>query len=96
MHSQAHNTNVTDHTFTIPVYSRCKPHQGMQRRTQWLFKISNRLRYLAGVYDIPVVVTNQVTSRIATSSFSFLEPRKQLVCHIPSMGMVWSNCVNTR
>jgi len=58
------------------------------KRSDLLSKEASILKYLAESFEIPVVVTNQVTSR-------FEKDLKKFVV-TPALGIVWSHSVNTR
>ncbi|KAL7472793.1 hypothetical protein ACHAXS_013170 [Conticribra weissflogii] len=59
-------------------------------RSKMFYRISRLLRELSEKYDIPVLVTNQVTA-----SFSML-PSYGSSDVVPALGMAWSYCVNAR
>ena len=57
-------------------------------RQQWLNKQASLLKFIAERFDIPVIVTNQVTTTFRSSSNN-----SNL---LPALGNTWSHCVNTR
>jgi RAD51-like protein 1 len=57
-------------------------------RQQWLNKQASLLKFIAERFDIPVIVTNQVTTTFRSSSNT-----SNL---LPALGNTWSHCVNTR
>jgi RAD51-like protein 1 len=58
-------------------------------RQAWLNQQASLLKYIAERFDIPVVVTNQVTTRLA-------DDEKLPANLTPALGNTWSHCVNTR
>lgn len=62
-------------------------------RSTELFDLGAALKSLASRFGICVVVTNQVTSDMRTSDHDFAFQRNELK---PSLGLSWSNVVNTR
>lgn len=74
-------------------YSTSSDHQKSNfhiERSKLFYRISRQLRKLSDEYEIPVVVTNQVTA-----TFSML-PTHGSGDVVPALGMAWSYCVNTR
>lgn len=76
-----------------------------QRRGPRLLRLSSRLRELSDVYDVPVLITNQVTAFAEQISASCPEPSSVLSTTtfgeqsrwaVPALGLAWSNCVTTR
>lgn len=76
-----------------------------QCRGPRLLRLSSRLRELSDVYDVPVLITNQVTAFAEQISASCPEPSsvlsttnfgEQLRWAVPALGLAWSNCVTTR
>eukprot|EP00985_Skeletonema_marinoi_P001655 scaffold668_cov124-Skeletonema_marinoi.AAC.2 len=76
-----------------------------QNRSSKLFQLSSLLRRMSDVYDVPIVITNQVTTSIPSDDGLLKRPlpppsvvgggqdgnRIQ-----PALGLIWSNCVTTR
>jgi len=60
----------------------------MKQRTQILFNLASRLKWISNTFNICIVVVNQVTASFDTN----------LGCpdSIPSLGLAWSQCVNLR
>ena len=56
-------------------------------RQAWLNQQASLLKYIAERFEIPVVVTNQVTTRVGADASDAL---------LPALGNTWSHCVNTR
>ena len=76
-----------------------------QHRSSKLFQISSALRRMSDVYDVPIVITNQVTTSIPSddgllkrqsSSSSLLSSASSPNKIQPALGLIWSNCVTTR
>jgi len=78
-----------------------------QHRSSKLFQISSLLRKMSDVYDVPIVITNQVTSSIPSDDGLLLKrPSDDMSCMMggvgqnnkiqPALGLIWSNCVTTR
>lgn len=76
-----------------------------QRRGPRLLRLSSRLRELSDVYDVPVLITNQVTAFAEQISASCPEHSSVLSTTtfgeqsrwaVPALGLAWSNCVTTR
>jgi hypothetical protein len=75
-----------------------------QRRGPRLLRVSCRLRELSDVYNVPVLITNQVTAFAEQISASCPEPSSVLstttfgeqLRWVPALGLAWSNCVTTR
>jgi len=67
-----------------------------QQRGARLLHISSQLRRLSDLYDVPILITNQVTASIPPNgtSSSSMNPYEQQV--VPALGLAWSNCVTTR
>ena len=62
-------------------------------RQAWLNQQASLLKYIAERFEIPVVVTNQVTTRFNSHSDGGQENSSSL---LPALGNTWSHCVNTR
>ena len=58
------------------------------QRSQFLFSLSSDLKKLAHMFNLVVVVINQVSEYISSDHFESGQ--------IPSLGLSWSTCVNTR
>lgn len=57
--------------------------------------MSSQLRKLSDLYDVPILITNQVTAFIPPNdTLSLSSTPEQEV--IPALGLIWSNCVSTR
>jgi len=73
--------------------------KALWHRQALLGKQAALLKLLAENYDIPVLVTNQVTTtRNAPTGFSFNSPSAKLTGSntIAALGTAWAHCVNTR
>merc|ERR1711971_908284 len=68
--------------FRIPETTSNKKQFYIQR-SNLLFRIASYLKLISDLYHIPIIIINQAT----TSSSSSV---------IPSLGLSWSNCINTR
>ena len=85
--------------FNDPLF-QCDPMFHRQRGSK-LLHASSQLRKLSDVYDVPILITNQVTASIpptvgsGSNSFdtSSLNSGQNVV---PALGLMWSNCVSTR
>jgi len=58
------------------------------RRSQDLFSIAAKLKYISDRFNVGVVVLNQVTTVLTNNSATGRV--------IPALGLAWSNCVNNR
>ncbi|KAL7452367.1 hypothetical protein ACHAWC_004090 [Mediolabrus comicus] len=82
-----------------------------QHRSSKLFQISSLLRQFSDLYDVPIVITNQVTSVIpsddglvkgggrghsTSSTFASTAMGGMQNKIQPALGLIWSNCVTTR
>eukprot|EP00970_Alexandrium_tamarense_P004665 scaffold779_cov205-Alexandrium_tamarense.AAC.4 len=69
-----------------------------RQRSSKLFQISSHLRRLSDVYDIPMLITNQVTASIAEGGGDGGGVVASTQEHgvVPALGLIWSNCVTTR
>ncbi|KAL7536380.1 hypothetical protein ACHAXR_007128 [Thalassiosira sp. AJA248-18] len=75
------------------------------QRSSKLFQVSSQLRKLTDVYDVPILITNQVSASIppiiigsssssgSDNTLRFSSTPEQVV---PALGLLWSNCVTTR
>ena len=77
--------------------------EGMKERSKILFSISALLRRYADEFNLVVVTTNQVSDSIAQPEnkniFGVLGVNKLVSGGrevVPSLGLAWSQCVNTR
>ena len=79
--------------------------QQQGERTQQLFALAARLKYLSDRFNVAVVVTNQVTDRPLDALGLIGAPAYELgpcrladgnSVRVPALGMSWSHCVNTR
>lgn len=74
----------------------------MAQRTVLLFKIAKELKWLADIYNVCVVVINQVTGKgfengsSGSSSCSSSSSSGGQNDSSPALGLAWSHCVNTR
>ena len=64
----------------------------MSLRTVLLFKVAKELKWLADIYNVCVLVINQVTAKGFENSSSSSNNND---CS-PALGLAWSHCVNTR
>merc|ERR1712137_417366 len=64
-------------------------------RARVMFLISKKLRDFADTYNIPVVVVNQVTDKFDTTGKDHF-PKIGTKNQVPSLGLSWSKCINTR
>lgn len=78
-----------------------------QNRSCTLFQLSSALRKMSDVYDVPIVITNQVTTSIPSDDgllkgppppplSSMMGQRGNENQIVPALGLIWSNCVTTR
>lgn len=97
--------------FSDPTYQYSRNSMFHFQRSSKLLQISSQLRKLSNVFDVPILITNQVTASIPPivaggnggSSFdmvsaSMLATSSGGVCQktLPALGLIWSNCVSTR
>lgn len=59
------------------------------QRSEEMFQTATQLKKISDIYNVPIVVTNQVTSSYSSSPL-------ERGGAIPALGLSWSNCVNTR
>ena len=64
----------------------------MSLRTVLLFKVAKELKWLADIYNVCVLVVNQVTAKGFENHSS---SNNNNDCS-PALGLAWSHCVNTR
>jgi len=65
-------------------------------RSKVIFSQANQLKQIADQLQVAVVVVNQVSDRIddsRTNMTDIVQHKKRVV---PALGLVWSNCINTR
>eukprot|EP00984_Skeletonema_dohrnii_P035621 scaffold35620_cov155-Skeletonema_dohrnii-CCMP3373.AAC.1 len=79
-----------------------------QNRSSKLFQLSSLLRRMSDVYDVPIVITNQVTTSIPSDDGLLKRPPPPPPSSSvmgggqdgnriqPALGLIWSNCVTTR
>ena len=83
-----------------------------QNRSSKLFHLSSLLRRMSDLYDVPIVVTNQVTMSIPSDDGLLLKQQPPTTGTTttttavsgvgrdnaiqPALGLIWSNCVTTR
>mmetsp|Transcript_20093 Transcript_20093/g.30084 ORF Transcript_20093/g.30084 Transcript_20093/m.30084 type:complete len:156 (-) Transcript_20093:80-547(-) len=77
-----------------------------QNRSSKLFQLSSLLRRMSDVYDVPIVITNQVTTSIPSDDGLLKRPPPSSSSVMgggqngnkiqPALGLIWSNCVTTR
>lgn len=65
-----------------------------QQRGSRLLHISSQLRKLSDLYNVPILITNQVTASIPSSDTPSLSTSPG--GDLPALGLAWSNCVSTR
>ena len=65
-------------------------------RSRKLNHASCQLRKLSDLYDVPIVITNQVTASFSLDPLVGERPMSSQKEVIPALGLAWSNCVNTR
>lgn len=84
--------------FSDPLFQRSRDPNFYQQRGWRLLRASAQLRRLSDVYDVPMLITNQVTACIPPieggGEASSLLPTDERV--VPALGLLWSNCVTTR
>ncbi|KAJ4907795.1 DNA repair protein XRCC3-like protein [Raphanus sativus] len=76
----------------------------LRKRASCFFKMSGKLKQLASRFGLAVVVTNQVTDFVESSSDGLSGLRVgNLRCLyssgrrvVPALGLAWANCVNSR
>ena len=92
--------------FSDPTYQHTKNSMFHFQRSSKLFTVSSQLRQLSDVYDVPMLITNQVSAAIppiaaagggggggSDAAAMFATTPEQV---IPALGLIWSNCVSTR
>ena len=88
--------------FSDPLYQSQHSRNSMfhYQRSSKLLQISSQLRKLSCMYDVPIVITNQVTASIPSSSLesgvSSSGGFNMSSAPVPALGLIWSNCVSTR
>jgi len=68
----------------------------MARRQETLSKEASILKYLAETFNIPVIVTNQVTTRFEFQGNDRDNNNRHRSYVTPALGTLWAHCVNTR
>ncbi|XP_078441156.1 homolog of X-ray repair cross complementing 3 (XRCC3) [Wolffia australiana] len=75
----------------------------LKKRSSMFFTIAAKLKELAVLFGLAVVVTNQIvdviddggeSSYMRVGNYDFLRTSGRIVC--PALGISWANCVNTR
>ena len=83
--------------FSDPVFPHSRNSMFHKQRSSKLLQVSSNLRKLSDVYDVPILITNQVTACIppteGSGSANASLSQEQVV---PALGLAWSNCVSTR
>ena len=87
--------------FNDPLFQQSHNPMFHRQRGSKLLQMSSRLRKLSDVYDVPILITNQVTASIppivGSGSNSFDTSSLNLGQNVvPALGLMWSNCVSTR
>lgn len=67
----------------------------LRQRSTLLFRCASVLKRLSDVYNFKVIVTNQISASLA-STLPIGTSTPSLAYGQPSLGLSWSNCVNTR
>eukprot|EP00580_Thalassiosira_gravida_P020065 CAMPEP_0201674508 /NCGR_PEP_ID=MMETSP0494-20130426/37271_1 /ASSEMBLY_ACC=CAM_ASM_000839 /TAXON_ID=420259 /ORGANISM="Thalassiosira gravida, Strain GMp14c1" /LENGTH=516 /DNA_ID=CAMNT_0048156675 /DNA_START=316 /DNA_END=1866 /DNA_ORIENTATION=+ len=86
--------------FSDPLFQRSQNPMFHRQRGTKLLQISSQLRKLSDVYDVPMLITNQVTACIPPTAggsslvASSLSSTSEQV--VPALGLLWSNCVSAR
>jgi len=97
--------------FSDPTYQYSRNSMFHFQRSSKLLQISSQLRKLSNVFDVPILITNQVTASIppivaggnGSSSFDMVSASMLATSSgggyqrtLPALGLIWSNCVSTR
>jgi hypothetical protein len=87
--------------FNDPLFQQSHNPMFHRQRGSKLLQISSQIRKLSDVYDVPILITNQVTASIppivGSGSNSFDTSSLSLGQNVvPALGLMWSNCVSTR
>ena len=87
--------------FNDPLFQQSHNPMFHRQRGSKLLQISSQIRKLSDVYDVPILITNQVTASIppivGSGSNSFDTSSLNLGQNVvPALGLMWSNCVSTR
>jgi hypothetical protein len=64
-----------------------------QHRSTMFFQISSLCKSLSSVYQIPFLVINEATTKIANTDNAFVSSSNQRLQ--PALGLSWSQCVNS-
>jgi DNA-repair protein XRCC3 len=64
----------------------------MRLRTQMLFLLAQKLKWLANTFNLAVVVVNQATSAMTEDSLVHSSSSHM----VPALGLAWSHCINSR
>jgi len=67
----------------------------LRQRSTLLFRCASVLKRLSDVYNLKVIVTNQISASFA-STLPLGTTTPNLADGQPALGLSWSNCVNTR
>ncbi|KAL9190804.1 hypothetical protein ACHAXT_000510 [Thalassiosira profunda] len=86
--------------FRDPLFQHSRNSMFHIQRSARFLRVSSQLRRLSDAYDVPILITNQVTASIAPETgvaspdpLSFPMNPEQVE---PALGLAWSNCVTTR
>ena len=97
--------------FSDPTYQHSRNSMFHFQRSSKLLQVSSQLRKLSNVFDVPILITNQVTASIpptvaggnGSSSFDMVSASMLATSSqgghqrtLPALGLIWSNCVSTR
>jgi len=97
--------------FSDPTYQHSRNSMFHFQRSSKLLQISSQLRKLSNVFDVPILITNQVTASIppvvargnGSNSFDMVSASMLATSSgggyqrtLPALGLIWSNCVSTR
>jgi len=97
--------------FSDPTYQHSRNSMFHFQRSSKLLQISSQLRKLSNVFDVPILITNQVTASIpptvaggsGSNSFDMVSASMLATSSVggyqntlPALGLIWSNCVSTR
>ena len=97
--------------FSDPTYQHSRNSMFHFQRRSKLLQISSQLRKLSTVFDVPILITNQVTASIppivaggnGSSSFDMVSASMLATSSgggyqktLPALGLIWSNCVSIR
>ena len=65
-------------------------------RSNFLLKHTKQLKKLAHDFNLVIVILNNVVSDMSNEKDRFFGETKRGQTTVPSLGMIWSNCINER